>query len=41
MKGDIDKSHIMMGVMKVHPITFLCPGVANKDTFESVRGELR
>ena len=40
LEGDIGRSHISIGVRKVHPIAFFCPEVANKDSFESVRGEL-
>ena len=40
MEGDINKSHIIMGVRKVYLIAFLCPRVANKYAFENARGEL-
>ena len=41
MEGNIDKCHITTGVRKVHPVALLCPRVANKYTFESMRGEFR
>ena len=41
MEGDIDRSHIMTGVRKVHPVALLFPIVANKYPFESMRGEFR
>ena len=41
MEGNIDRSHITMGVRKVLPIALLCPRVANKHAFESTRGEFR
>ena len=40
MEGDIDKSHIMMGVKRVYPVAFLSLEVAKKYEFESPRGEL-
>ena len=41
MEGDIDISHITTYVRKVHPVALLCPRLANKHTFESMRGEFR
>ena len=41
MEGNISISHKTTGVKKVHPIALLCPGVANKHAFESMRGEFR
>ena len=41
MEGNIDRSHIMTGVRKVHLVALLCPRVANKHAFESTRGEFR
>ena len=38
MEGDIIKSHIRTGVGKVYPVALLCPKVANKQAFESIRG---
>ena len=40
MEGDIGRCHIMTGVRKVYMVACLCPGVANRYTFESARGEL-
>ena len=41
MEGNINISHITTGVKKVHPIAILCPRVANKHAFESMRDEFR
>ena len=41
MEGNISRSHITMGVRKVHPVALLCLRVANKHTFESMMGEFR
>ena len=41
MEGNIDRSHITMGIWKVHPVALLCPRVANKHAFESTRGKFR
>ena len=41
MEGDIDRSHITTGIWKVHSVAFLCPRVANKHAFESIRDEFR
>ena len=37
MEGDIDRSHIMTSVRKVHLVALLCLRVANKQAFESLR----
>ena len=40
MEGDINRSHIVTDVKKVHTVSILCLGVANKYSFESIKGEL-
>ena len=39
MEGNIYRSHIMTGVMKVHAVALLCPRVANKHFFVRTRGK--
>ena len=40
MESNIGRSHIMTSVRKVYHVCFLCPGVANKYTFDNARGKL-
>ena len=39
MEGDIGTSHITTSVRNIHTITILCPRVAKKYAFESMRGD--
>ena len=40
MEGNINRSHIITDIRKVHPVTLLCPRVANKYAFESTTASL-